>query len=134
MRSRGPAGRWADRRPGPREGDRASLPGARPRGRPARATFRRLSGGKSADAQSMKILCVFGTRPEAIKMAPVVRELQKRRADVQVCVTGQHREMLDQTLRLFDIVPNIDLGIMREDQSLVELTSTALPARDAVIP
>jgi UDP-N-acetylglucosamine 2-epimerase len=58
----------------------------------------------------VKILCVFGTRPEAIKMAPVIRELRRRqsRAEVKVCVTGQHREMLDQVLALFDIQPDYD--------------------------
>ncbi len=61
----------------------------------------------------MKVLCVFGTRPEAIKMAPVVLALQESRdIEVRVCVTAQHREMLDQVLQLFDIVPAFDLNIM----------------------
>ena len=83
----------------------------------------------------MRVLCVFGTRPEAIKMAPVIRELQKQpaRADVRVCVTGQHREMLDQVLRLFEIIPDHDLDIMRADQSLTEVTAAALTGLDAVI-
>ena len=83
----------------------------------------------------MRVLCVFGTRPEAIKMAPVVRELRKHpeRVEVRVCVTGQHREMLDQVLRLFEIVPDHDLGIMRPDQSLTDVTTAALTGLDAVI-
>jgi len=84
---------------------------------------------------SMKILCIFGTRPEAIKMAPVIRALQKDsvRADVRICVTAQHREMLDQVLRLFEITPDHDLDIMRADQSLTEVTAAALRGLDAVI-
>ena len=83
----------------------------------------------------MKALCVFGTRPEAIKMAPLIHELRKypARADVRVCVTGQHREMLDQVLRLFEIVPDHDLEIMRADQSLTEVTTAALTGLDALI-
>jgi UDP-N-acetylglucosamine 2-epimerase (non-hydrolysing) len=83
----------------------------------------------------MKVLCVFGTRPEAIKMAPVIRELRKHpaSADVRVCVTGQHREMLDQVLQLFGITPDRDLDIMRPDQSLTAVTVAALRGLDAVI-
>jgi UDP-N-acetylglucosamine 2-epimerase (non-hydrolysing) len=83
----------------------------------------------------MRVLCVFGTRPEAIKMAPVIRELRKHpaRVDLRVCVTGQHREMLDQVLRLFEIVPDHDLDIMRADQSLTQVTAAALTGLDAVI-
>jgi UDP-N-acetylglucosamine 2-epimerase (non-hydrolysing) len=83
----------------------------------------------------MKILCIFGTRPEAIKMAPVIRALQKdsARADVRVCVTAQHREMLDQVLRLFEITPDHDLDIMRADQSLTEVTAAALTGLDGVV-
>jgi UDP-N-acetylglucosamine 2-epimerase (non-hydrolysing) len=83
----------------------------------------------------VKVLCVFGTRPEAIKMAPVVRELRRHpgRAEVRVCVTAQHREMLDQVLSLFEIAPDHDLGIMRPDQSLTRLTAAALTALDAVV-
>ncbi|WP_457772323.1 hypothetical protein [Phycobium rhodophyticola] len=65
----------------------------------------------------MKILIVFGTRPEAIKMAPVVKRLQGIAGlEVDVCVTAQHREMLDQVLRLFDITPEFDLNIMKPGQ------------------
>jgi UDP-N-acetylglucosamine 2-epimerase (non-hydrolysing) len=83
----------------------------------------------------VKILCVFGTRPEAIKMSPVIRELRKHPASVKVrvCVTGQHREMLDQVLRLFEITPDHDLDIMRPDQSLTAVTAAALTGLDAVI-
>ena len=67
-----------------------------------------------------KILLVFGTRPEAIKMAPLVKQLQANPEEFQtiVCVTGQHREMLDQVLRLFDITPDYDLNIMKPNQDL----------------
>ena len=75
----------------------------------------------------MKVLCVFGTRPEAIKMAPVVLALQESRdIEVRVCVTAQHREMLDQVLQLFDIVPAFDLNIMTPGQSLNGIVSSVL--------
>ena len=75
-----------------------------------------------------KILLVFGTRPEAIKMAPLVKKLQEMPEEFQtiVCVTGQHREMLDQVLRLFDINPEYDLNIMKPNQDLYEITSRIL--------
>ena len=75
-----------------------------------------------------KILLVFGTRPEAIKMAPLVKEFQKytKIFDTKVCVTGQHREMLDQVLRIFDIVPDYDLNIMKQGQDLYDVTSRVL--------
>ena len=67
-----------------------------------------------------KVMLVFGTRPEAIKMAPLVKEFQKqpKRIETVVCVTGQHREMLDQVLEIFDIKPDYDLNIMRQGQDL----------------
>lgn len=71
-----------------------------------------------------KIMLVFGTRPEAIKMCPLVKEFQKR-ADVFetiVCVTGQHREMLDQVLKIFEVTPDIDLNIMKQGQDLTDVT------------
>jgi UDP-N-acetylglucosamine 2-epimerase (non-hydrolysing) len=75
----------------------------------------------------MRILIIFGTRPEAIKMAPVVLWLREREnIDAKVCVTGQHREMLDQVLRLFNIVPEFDLDIMRKGQDLCDITSKVL--------
>ena len=75
-----------------------------------------------------KILLVFGTRPEAIKMAPLVKKLQAEPEEFQtiVCVTGQHREMLDQVLRLFDITPDYDLNIMKPNQDLYDITSRIL--------
>ena len=75
-----------------------------------------------------KILLVFGTRPEAIKMAPLVKKLQEYPEQFQtiVCVTGQHREMLDQVLRLFDIAPEYDLNIMKPNQDLYDITSRIL--------
>jgi UDP-N-acetylglucosamine 2-epimerase (non-hydrolysing) len=83
---------------------------------------------------NLRVLCVFGTRPEAIKMAPVIKELRRRdRVTATVCVTAQHREMLDQALALFDIRPDYDLGVMRPDQSLTQLTSLALARLDEVL-
>lgn len=74
------------------------------------------------------VLFVFGTRPEAIKMAPLVKEFQKyvNRLKVIVCVTGQHREMLDQVLRLFEIEPDYDLNIMKQGQDLYDVTARVL--------
>ncbi len=74
------------------------------------------------------ILFVFGTRPEAIKMAPVIRELQKQRDffDIKVCVTAQHRQMLDQVLQLFGICPDYDLDIMQPGQDLYDVTANVL--------
>lgn len=75
-----------------------------------------------------KIMLVFGTRPEAIKMAPLVKEFQKHSESFQtiVCVTGQHREMLDQVLRIFDITPDYDLNIMKQGQDLYDVTARVL--------
>ena len=75
-----------------------------------------------------KILLVFGTRPEAIKMAPLVKKLQAMSEyfDTIVCVTGQHREMLDQVLQIFDITPDYDLNIMKQGQDLYDVTSRVL--------
>jgi UDP-N-acetylglucosamine 2-epimerase (non-hydrolysing) len=75
----------------------------------------------------MKVLSVFGTRPEAIKMAPVVRALSHSAGvDSKVCVTAQHREMLDQVLTLFGIIPDFDLNIMRPKQDLTDVTTSVL--------
>ena len=70
------------------------------------------------------VMLVFGTRPEAIKMCPLVKEFQKRSEEFEtiVCVTGQHREMLDQVLKIFDVKPNIDLNIMKQGQDLTDVT------------
>ena len=71
-----------------------------------------------------KVLIVFGTRPEAIKMAPLVKEFQKHTDvfDTKVCVTAQHREMLDQVLTLFEITPDYDLDIMKPGQDLYDVS------------
>jgi len=75
-----------------------------------------------------KILLVFGTRPEAIKMAPLIKELQRdnEHFETKVCVTAQHREMLDQVLELFDIIPDYDLNIMKVGQDLYDITANVL--------
>lgn len=82
-----------------------------------------------------RILVIFGTRPEAIKMAPLVKELQKHpdRLETFVCVTAQHRQMLDQVLEIFDITPDYDLNIMKDRQSLTEIASNALIGLEKVI-
>jgi UDP-N-acetylglucosamine 2-epimerase (non-hydrolysing) len=82
----------------------------------------------------MKIMLVFGTRPEAIKMCPLVLEMQKDpRVEPVVCVTGQHREMLDQVLEIFDIKPDYDLSIMKHGQDLTDVTVSILSGLRAVI-
>jgi len=83
---------------------------------------------------NIKVLSVFGTRPEAIKMAPVVDALKNdRRFDSKVCVTAQHREMLDQVLSLFEIVPDYDLNIMKSGQDLTDVTTSILTGLRAVL-
>ncbi|MBA3036798.1 MAG: UDP-N-acetylglucosamine 2-epimerase (non-hydrolyzing) [Desulfobacterium sp.] len=80
------------------------------------------------DNKKIKVLFVFGTRPEAIKMAPVIKECERNAdsIDIHICVTAQHREMLDQVLGLFDINPHYDLDIMTKKQSLTDLTAHVL--------
>ena len=81
-----------------------------------------------------KILMVFGTRPEAIKMCPLVLELKKRKGvQVVVCVTGQHREQLDQVLDVFGVVPDYDLNIMKERQTLFDITVNVMNGMDRVL-
>ena len=82
-----------------------------------------------------KVLLVFGTRPEAIKMCPLVKEFQKYPSDFEtvVCVTGQHREMLDQVLRIFDVTPDYDLNIMKQGQDLYDITSRVLTGMREVL-
>ena len=82
-----------------------------------------------------RVMLVFGTRPEAIKMAPLVKEFQKHpdKFETVVCVTGQHRQMLDQVLEIFNIKPDYDLDIMKERQTLVGITSRVLEGLDEVI-
>jgi UDP-N-acetylglucosamine 2-epimerase (non-hydrolysing) len=83
--------------------------------------------------KKIKVLTIFGTRPEAVKMAPLVKELEKREEiESKVCVTAQHREMLDQVLRLFDITPDFDLNIMKDKQSLTGITSRVLQGLEEV--
>ncbi len=83
----------------------------------------------------LKVLSIFGTRPEAIKMAPVVKELERHPGQIlsKVCVTAQHREMLDQVLELFGIHPEYDLDLMREAQTLSEITARVFTDLDPVI-
>lgn len=80
-----------------------------------------------------RVLCVFGTRPDAVKMAPVVQALQRAsdRFEVRVVVTGQHREQLDQVLRVFNLTPDHDLAIMQHGQTLAQITTRALNGLDA---
>ncbi len=81
----------------------------------------------------VKVITIFGTRPEAIKMAPLVKELEKKeQIDNKVCVTAQHREMLDQVLELFDIKPDFDLNIMKTKQSLTGITTRVLEGLEEI--
>ena len=89
------------------------------------------NGGNVMD--KIKVITIFGTRPEAIKMAPLVKELQNRgNIEVKVCVTAQHREMLDQVLNLFKIIPEYDLDIMKRKQSLTGITTRILKGLDEI--
>ncbi len=100
---------------------------------PAHAPGRReiAAGSRQLD---LKVLSVFGTRPEAVKMAPVVRQLARTPGIAsRVCVTAQHRQMLDQVLRLFEIQPDYDLDLMREDQGLAELSAAIFTHLDPVL-
>ncbi|WP_442908842.1 non-hydrolyzing UDP-N-acetylglucosamine 2-epimerase [Halomonas sp. 5021] len=82
----------------------------------------------------MKTLCVFGTRPEAIKMAPLALSLaDDERFDSRICVTGQHREMLDQVLNLFNITPDFDLNIMKPGQDLTDVTTSILEGMQSIL-
>ena len=84
--------------------------------------------------KSIKVLSVFGTRPEAVKMAPVVKKLRENQyLEDKICVTAQHREMLDQVLDLFDITPDYDLNIFEHGQSLSQITARALQGIEGVI-
>ncbi|HEX2223785.1 MAG TPA: UDP-N-acetylglucosamine 2-epimerase (non-hydrolyzing) [Thermoanaerobaculia bacterium] len=94
-----------------------------------------MPSNRSAPAQPLKVLAVYGTRPEAIKMAPVIEALRRRPETfaVRVCTTGQHREMLDQVQELFGLVPDLDLQLMQPDQTLNGLSAAALAAMDRVL-
>lgn len=82
----------------------------------------------------IKVMTIFGTRPEAIKMAPLVKELQKRKEiETIVVVTAQHREMLDMVLNTFDIIPDYDLNIMQQGQTLGDITTRALNGLESII-
>ena len=81
----------------------------------------------------MKILLCFGTRPEAIKMAPIIRELRRQQVEFKVCVTAQHREMLDQVLDFFSIQPDIDLNLMVPNQDLNSLSAKIFKEFGAVL-
>jgi len=83
----------------------------------------------------LKVMTIFGTRPEAVKMAPLVLELQKREDEIEsiVCVTAQHRQMLDQVLDFFEIHPNFDLNVMKDRQTLTETTVRVLEGLDPVL-
>ncbi|TFH34958.1 MAG: UDP-N-acetylglucosamine 2-epimerase (non-hydrolyzing), partial [Anaerolineales bacterium] len=82
----------------------------------------------------MRVLSILGTRPEAVKMAPVIQQLRVTKGiQSRVCVTAQHREMLDQVLALFEIEPDVDLDLMRPDQSLAELSAAIFSGLDPVI-
>lgn len=85
--------------------------------------------------KKIKVMTIFGTRPEAIKMAPLVKELEKHMDEIEsiVCVTAQHRQMLDQVLEIFHIKPDYDLNIMQERQTLVGIVTHALEGLDAVM-
>lgn len=84
--------------------------------------------------KKIKVMTIFGTRPEAIKMAPLVKELEKREEiESIVCVTAQHRQMLDQVLETFNITPDYDLNIMKQGQTLVDITTRALQSLSEVI-
>lgn len=84
--------------------------------------------------KKIKVMTIFGTRPEAIKMAPLVKELESREEiESIVCVTAQHRQMLDQVLETFEITPNYDLNIMKQGQTLVDITTRALQSLSDVI-
>jgi UDP-N-acetylglucosamine 2-epimerase (non-hydrolysing) len=82
----------------------------------------------------IKVMCIFGTRPEAVKMAPVVKAIEQAK-DMEsiVCVTAQHREMLDQVLQVFSITPDYDLDIMQQGQTLTGITTRALQGLEAII-
>ena len=82
----------------------------------------------------IQVLTIFGTRSEAIKFAPVIKELERyREFESRICITAQHRQMLDQVLRLFDIQPDWDLDIMRQDQSLFDATTRGLQVLEGVL-
>jgi UDP-N-acetylglucosamine 2-epimerase len=96
--------------------------------------FYNLIKSEEHEEMKIKVMTIFGTRPEAIKMAPLVKELNKRKeTECIICVTAQHREMLDQVLETFEIVPDYDLNIMRQGQTLADVTTRALNGLESII-
>ena len=97
--------------------------------------LRKPQGEKLDMNERKNVMVVIGTRPEAIKMAPVVLELQKHGESfsTQICVTGQHREMLDQMLQVFGLTPDHDLGVMKAGQSLADVTAACVTGMDGVL-
>jgi len=85
-----------------------------------------MSRASTVHSNQSAALIIFGTRPEAIKMAPLVVQMKQKQLDVRLCVTGQHRHMLDQVLELFNLTPDFDLDIMRQGQDLTDVTSAVL--------
>ena len=84
--------------------------------------------------EKIKVLSVFGTRPEAIKMCPLVKLLEKdERIDAKVCVTAQHREMLDSVLEIFNVKPDFDLNIMAHGQTIIDICNKVLTGVDKVL-
>ena len=84
--------------------------------------------------EKLKVMTVFGTRPEGIKMAPIIKELEKRdNIESIICITAQHRQMLDQVLHIFDIEADYDLNIFEPGQSLTKITTRALEGLEEVI-
>jgi len=81
----------------------------------------------------VKVIMIFGTRPEAIKMVPVFRELQKHQIETKICITAQHRSMLDQVLTFFNVKPDYDLNLMQKNQTLFDITINALKALEEVL-
>lgn len=93
-----------------------------------------LSASVPPKGDRPRVLAVFGTRPEVIKMAPLIAEMKKRSEyETLVCVTGQHREQLDQMLRVFHLVPDVDLNLMKKGQTLAEITSRTVESVDGVL-
>lgn len=85
--------------------------------------------------KKIRVLSIFGTRPEAIKMCPLVKELNKHdEIESIVCVTGQHRQMLDQVLEIFKIVPDFDLKLMKDRQTLTTITTDVLLSLEKLLP
>ena len=86
------------------------------------------------DKQLPKLSFVFGTRPEAIKLAPIILAAQRIKGlQIEVCVTGQHRQMLDTILNFFDIIPSVDFNVMQPNQSLTAITTTMIEKASAYL-